>query len=92
MSDWEDDVPTKQSPPKRTSTHVGGRRGNVHFGTRPARYERTDGREGRAPAEGGRGLSFQRSRVSALETTRPPLVFTVERPATGRIIGNLQPP
>lgn len=88
MSDWEDDVPKEDNEPKEDNVprkqsprkRISG--GNVRFGMRSA-GRGTDEREAREPAERGRGHSFQWNRPSR------PLVFNVEKPATGRIIGKL---
>lgn len=93
MSDWEDEtdvakdnVPRNQPAPQRGWISVGARRKNVNFGTRPARHERTDESPGaRQPGQGGRGRVSDETRGRA-----QPLVFNVENPETGRIIGKPQ--
>lgn len=96
MSDWEDEngvaidkVPMKQPPLQRNWTRIGE---NVCFGMRSARHERTVEHKARELGKGDRGRVFQRNRVSVDETRgrARPLVFNVEKPSAGRIIGKLQ--
>lgn len=95
MSDWEeedDDGPKKQPPPRRIWTRGGVRGPNVHFGMRYGRQERSDEHEAREAGKGDRRGAFQQNRGSGDDTRRRdrPLVFNVERPSIGRIIGKLQ--
>lgn len=92
MSDWEDEkdvakvkVPGNQPSPRKDWIHVGARRKNVNFGTRPAKHERTEKKAAGQPGKGGLGRVSDETRGPA-----QPLVFNVENRETGKIMGKPQ--